>query len=280
MRSTMILAATAAVAVCASSAFANETTPTSPTDLVAIANGNGPSTRSGPSEDFESFPLGGFGTVTTVNGWSLGSAWGIEDSSIGGAGGNRALGLNNPSPTAAGSSFFSPAQSPSFGVAALDMRIDAMPTTADNFGLQTQSATTGTTAINTRLIFQNDGTVDVLQVEAGAGVFVEEIFTWTPGEEFQVGVETLADGTLNVYKNAALVFTGTEINSSLGNPNGTADQWVGQIFLGNTAGNGSGIGGAYDATFDNFGTTLRAVPEPASLGLLGLGGLALIRRRR
>ncbi len=36
----------------------------------------------------------------------------------------------------------------------------------------------------------------------------------------------------------------------------------------------------YDGSYTYVGMTATAVPEPVSLGLLSLGGLALLRRRR
>jgi hypothetical protein len=49
---------------------------------------------------------------------------------------------------------------------------------------------------------------------------------------------------------------------------------------GTTSEGGGTIGSAGSFRVDDFTVNASAVPEPASLALLGLGGLALLRRRR
>jgi MYXO-CTERM domain-containing protein len=79
-------------------------------------------------------------------------------------------------------------------------------------------------------------------------------------------IERLADGTtLNFYVDDVLSRTIT---------GATAQSWD-TVILG--PGLGSTVGDAY---IDGIQVTDTTVPEPAALGLLGLGGLALLRRRR
>ncbi|MEM1013320.1 MAG: PEP-CTERM sorting domain-containing protein [Planctomycetota bacterium] len=270
---TIATAATLATAGIASAAVDETVASVSPLNLTVSAQiDRGIVPRTTPVEDFEAgFPAGGVGAVADVNGWSLGSAWGIETPGLGGS--DFAIQLANPNPLSAGSTVISPAGATGFGISTFDVRIDDLPTSPDTFGIEFGNNVT--TTIATRFVFQSDNTIDVLQVVGGGGAFVEEIITFADGEEFQLGTEVLADGTLNVYKDGSLVFSGEEINFALSGVAQSADSVVGALFL---TGTGADIVGGFDGTFDNFGNTL--VPEPTSAALLALGGLTALRRRR
>ena len=83
----------------------------------------------------------------------------------------------------------------------------------------------------------------------------------------------------------SLYFTGGDYTNNLIEASGTAGLSWGQVSLQYTAiaadaGNKIGIKmyGDGDVSFDDV--TLDAIPEPATLSVLALGGLALLRRRR
>ncbi len=85
----------------------------------------------------------------------------------------------------------------------------------------------------------------------GAHTFIEEIFS----DRVNFYVDGLLDTTKTYSADVSGGFNQVRIGSAL-----------------------SSVGGG--AGFDNYSVSTDAVPEPACLGLLGLGGLSLLRRRR
>jgi hypothetical protein len=94
------------------------------------------------------------------------------------------------------------------------------------------------------------------------------------------GIASDGSGGLNVTGNAAAIPfpNGTIVEFSFHVP--SSAQPSTNIIISATAGNFGGdvVGGAGDTS--GLGATIHVVPEPVTMSLLGLGGLALIRRRR
>lgn len=155
---------------------------------------------------------------------------------------------------------------PQFGLFEYDFQLNSNGTVYGNSPVNSVDG-----LINTRLLYNADGTIDALQAVGGAGVFSDTTGTWTSGVTMRMGVEVLADGTLNVYQNGALIFSGTDIPFALNGASTGIDTFQFESFN-DAAGSSNDF-----ALMDNFVT---AVPEPGSMALLGLGGLALLRRRR
>lgn len=210
-------------------------------------------------ENFETFTVGGFPS----GGWTsnFDPNFSITDTNT--IGGVRSW-LHTSDDSGFADTGFSPTFSEAHGIVAADIRI----TGASVYQFNTASTSGG--SYNTRINFNTNGTIDALQVVGGVGQFFPTTGTFTPGTTFQIAIETLPGGALNVYKDGVNIFTGTEINfalSGVGNGIGQALQ-----FAGNTAGGGGTM------MIDNVTNTI--VPAPASLALLGLGGLVGSRRRR
>ena len=128
-----------------------------------------------------------------------------------------------------------------------------------------------------RVEFDYGGNIFVLDLDnTGTAVtFVDTGIAWATGyawKQIQVDIDTVG-GTIEYRYDNALIYTGALFG-------GTAneqivlrhDNW--QDFAGNT----SFSGGPVAAYFDNL--ELKAIPAPGALALLGLGGLAMGRRRR
>lgn len=117
----------------------------------------------------------------------------------------------------------------------------------------------------------------------GNGLAIETFDTYTGN----IGVYSLALGnvTLDAWNNVAMEFDGTSLNSYVNgilihsdNDAGWANVTTleGGFVQGWRPTSWIGTGNNYDVTVDN----LQTVPEPASFAVLGIGGLALLRRRK
>ncbi len=208
-------------------------------------------------EDFEGFALGGAGQF----GW-LTNTGTIVNSGVGGFG-SRTASAN----VAAGAVGF--VASPDFGASSFGLIAADLVATVDDgttYGFETDHIDSGT--INTRVLFQPGGGIDVVQIVAGAGAVISTSGSWAAGVSTQIGIEVLAGNMLNVYQDGSLIFSGHDIVQELAVGAGGLDRIVGGNFGG---GNGSLL-------IDNI--TDQLIPAPGALALFGMAGFAATRRRR
>lgn len=242
---------------------AAERSPISATELAATATAAG-GARAAYFEDFESFAPGG---LVGQNGWS-GWAPNASVTSVAPIGGALSARHTSDGSEWTGFELVCPVFPASYGIVAADVRISA-PGVTYQFGvLGDTPSPLGGTYFNTRVQFDADGGISVLQSVGGAGVLVPTGRVWQPGKNMQIAVETRADGTLTVYRNTLPIFTGLDIGFAAQGLAGRSTQFYGWTD------NAPGYAGV-NLTLDNFTNVL--TPEPASLVLLSL---ALVLRRR
>lgn len=254
-----VLAALAVAAIPATLATAGSANTNLITSLQATAQPVGQITTEGIGffEDFEGFALGS----ATQLGWGTNTGT-IIDSGIAGFGSRTAS--VNFDPAGAGFVVSPDFGAPTFGLIAAD--VVATADDGSTYAFETDHVDSGT--INTRVLFNPGGSIDVVQVSGGAGVIVATTGSWSAGVATQIGIEVLAGNMLNVYQDGALIFSGHDIVQELAVGGGGLDTIVGVHFGG---GQGSFL-------IDNV--TDQLVPGPGAMALFGVAGLAATRRRR
>lgn len=205
--------------------------------------------RAGFVQNFETFNVGGLQNQNSWNGWAANIAV-ISDTPI--------SGTKSARHTADGSGFLgfevvSPLFTPAYGVVAVDVRLSSADVLYQLSFLGDQPTGNDGFHFCAAVQFVTDGTILALQAVDGAPVYMATTGTWTPRSPFQIAVEVLANGTLNIYKNAALIFTGTDITFA---QTGTAGRLQRVLVW---TDNALDLGGA-NLTFDNFTGVLSPGP--------------------
>jgi hypothetical protein len=217
-------------------------------------------------ENFEAFNLG---AAVPQFGWGSQFAdnFSIVNSGVAGFGSRTAEHFSDASGFA-GFEIISPTFASTDNIAA-DIRINNVGATGTGTLYQFVSQNTGAALVNTRINFNANGTIEALQAVGGVGVFSATSGSWSFGETFRIGVEVLNDGTLNIYQNNSLIFTGTDIVHAIQGASSGLDSMA--IWAANTVAQGNDT-----LWLDNIG----AIPAPGAAALMGLAGLAGLRRRR
>ena len=223
-------------------------------DLWGAGAAGGNASRASYLEDFESFAVGGLAGHQGWSGWASNIRV-IDDTPIGG--------MRSARHTSDGSGFVgfeivSPTFTPAYGVLAATLRLSGANVTYQFNALGDQPTGHDGFYFNTAVQFRTDGTIAALQAAGGVGVFQDTAGTWTPGVPFQIAVEVLPDGVLNVYKDGADIFAGMDIGFVMTGTAGRTQQYLGW------ADNAIGSAGQ-SMTVDDFTNVL--VPEPAALAI-------------
>jgi hypothetical protein len=261
---TKVIISAAALAIVAGAASADRLPSQSVNSLEAVSISQSTLRGPGYTENFEAFSLGGgeqFGWTSAFP-----PNFTIENSGVPGFGARTAQHFSDVSDVA-GFEIISPNFVAQGNIAA-DIQInDVGPAGTSLYQFVTVDTVAG--FFNTRINFNSNGTIEALQAVGGVGVFAATTGSWTAGQQFRIGVEVLGDGTLNVYQNNSVIFTGVDIAFALTGANNGIDNV--RIFAANTS-----LEGNDTLWLDNIG----AIPAPGAAAVFGLAGLAGLRRRR
>ncbi len=215
------------------------------------------------SENFETFPLG----TGIVNGWTapsfIGNSFVVDHPKASFA--TRSMQHVSDDSGVAGFEMAGPQFAIETGVLNADVII------SNNTSLYQMITVNNTSGFfNTRLNFETNGTIRALQAVGGVGVFSNTTGAWTPGVTTRIGIEVPGDGSLTVWQDGAVIFTGVDIPFALGNPSLGISQFT--TFAANAA-----AAAMPTMTVDNINMQ---IPAPGALALFGAAGLAGLRRRR
>jgi hypothetical protein len=206
-------------------------------------------TRASYFENFESLGAGPLVGQSGWTGWSATSAV-VTNTPISGAKSARHTSDGSGFP---GFEVVSPAFTSAYGTLGLSVRLSGTNVTYQVDALGDVPTGRDGTYYNTAVQFTPDGRVRVLQAQGGAAVYQDASAVWQPGVAFQIAIEVLANGTLHVYKNGVVIFTGTEIGFALTGTPGRTKQFL--------AWTDNAVGFAGESlTFDDFTNVLTALP--------------------
>jgi hypothetical protein len=145
----------------------------------------------------------------------------------------------------------------------------------------------------------HNNVVDAVSNNDPVGLILDRDANSSPTDYFEI-FESTGTGSDNSFAPTATSLTGgtagttvtvDELFTPTGATTGTMNWYLNGILANPTPVNVTGLTGGISyiqfgdnrdasGTFTNFSLSAQAVPEPASLGLVGLGALALLRRRR
>lgn len=146
------------------------------------------------------------------------------------------------------------------------------------------------TADNDTGVYDSPGNTQTAYIQPGGAIVNMTSHTIALGDTFDYGFDDViggrGDATMQlVWNNGGTLqaITGTDLVGNLNTNNTTySDSYTvqaGDAWIGSTVGVGLLTSASYPEV-DNITLSVTAVPEPSSAALLGLGGLALILRRR
>ncbi|MCI0362911.1 MAG: hypothetical protein L0Y44_00275 [Phycisphaerales bacterium] len=199
-------------------------------------------------EDFESGFI--YSSGCNQQGWLCGplpSNWSIVNSGIVGFGAFSA----RDTPNGSGVPISGEMQTPVFALTNDPIEADVViSNTASVFQLYSVNTLSGPTGfVNTRVQFEANGTITALQTNptCTATTFNVTSGTWTPNIKMRIGFEVDVDGSVKVYKDGAMIFSGLDIAQICGA--GDPDEGITQLRNYN-----SNVGTTTQFVLDNVGS--------------------------
>ncbi len=124
------------------------------------------------------------------------------------------------------------------------------------------------------MILQNNGDIDMFGGVGNANEVAADDVTYSGPRTLTVSLDLTSAGGYDGTSNFGTVTFSDSVAGEFGSYTYTSDQNFQSILISSATGPGGGLTGDYDAL------TLVQMPEPSSAALLGLGGLALMLRRK